>query len=167
MRTNVFELIGEYMGGAKTLMVMAGALAGWLADAIALVNGFDGLATPGQALVILAVMIVIDTVAGIAHAIKSREPLSLQKMQKVAERVFVYAMVLFMVGIIGKMIAAPNSQIAEWIGYTAKGFTFLLVTSTLDNLAKMEVVGVAQVVGWLKGKLGQDFGSKPKTEEQA
>jgi hypothetical protein len=165
MRTNVFELIGEYMGGVKTLMVMAGALAGWLADLIALVNGFDGLATPGQALVILSVMIIIDAVAGIAHAIKAREPLTLRKTQKIAERVFVYAMVLFMVGIIGKMIAAPNAQIGEWIGYTAKGFTFLLVTSTLDNLAKMEVVGVAQVVGWLKQKLGQDFGAKPKEEK--
>jgi|GEM_PF-6568303 len=165
MRTNIFELYGEYVGG-KWLIVLSGSILSFFADFIALLNGFDALASPGQALVILALMVVIDALCGVAHAIKVREPLSLQKMYKVAERVFVYAMCLFMTGLIGKMIAAPNSDIAEWIGYVAKGFTFLLVTSTLDNLAKMEVVGVAQVVSWLKGKIGQDFGNLPKEKTE-
>jgi hypothetical protein len=165
MRTNIFDLFGEYVG-SKWMIILTGSVAGMFADFIALINGFDALASPGQALVILATMVVIDTLAGIAHAIKTKEPLSMVKMYKVAERVFVYSMVLFMTGIIGKMIAAPNSDIAEWIGYVAKGFTFLLVTSTLDNLAKMDVVGVAQVVAWLKGKIGQDFGSLPNNKEQ-
>lgn len=160
MKTNVFDLLGEYVF-SKWVLLLTGLTAGIIGDIVALMNGFDGLASPGQALVILAVMVVLDTIAGIAHAIKVREPLSMRKMYKVAERLFVYGMVLIMTGVIGKMVGAPNAQIAEWIGYVAKGFTFLLATSTLDNLAKMDVVGVAQVVNWLKSKIGQDFNPRP------
>lgn len=162
MRINIGELMGEYLGGAKALWIAAGVFGSWLIDMMAIVNGFDKMATPMQAVVILASLVVLDTIAGIAHALKKREPLSWTKMQRVVERVYVYLMILVMIGVLGKLVGAPNQQIAEGVGYVAKGLCVMPATSILDNLAKMEVVGVAWVINRLKEKLGQQFGEEPK-----